>query len=81
MKHQLIAALNHKVKPLAKLLQGFCVPKIVQTYSFPAFPDIGRELHGDTDYRNRIRRLARFFFILGCLTLISATSFYLWQLN
>ena len=81
MKHQLIAALNHRFKPLANLLQDVCVPQIAQTYSLPAFPDIEWELRGDTNYRNRIRVLARFFFILGCLTLISATSFYLWQLN
>jgi hypothetical protein len=81
MKYQLIAALNHRFKPLAMLLQDICAPQITQTYSLPVFTDIEWELRGDTNYRSRIRVLARFFFMLGCLTLISATSFYLWQLH
>lgn len=81
MKHQLVAALSHRFKLLAKLMHSVCTPKIVHSYSLPAFPDIEWELRGDTDYRHRIRVLARFFFMLGSLTLISATSFYLWQLN
>lgn len=79
MKHYLIEAANHKLKILTSYFRDFCIGNIVQQQSLPAFPDIEWELHGETDYRNRNRLMARFFFLLGCLILSVAIGVYLWQ--
>lgn len=79
MKYCPIATAVHKLKSLASFLQRFLVTSVVPQQSLPAFPDIEWELSGETGYRDRIRVMARFFFVLGCMILGTAICVYLWQ--
>lgn len=80
MKNYLIASLGHWFKSAADFLRDLCIAGITQSQSLPAFPDIEWELHGHrNNYHDRIRTLARFFFLLGCLILGIAMGIYLWQ--
>ena len=81
MKDYLIATLGNWLKVLAGVLRDLPITGITHTPSLPAFPDIEWELHGNRNtYLSRIRAMARFFFMIGCLTLGLAVCIYLWQL-
>lgn len=79
MKYQLIAKLYQKLKALCHLFHDASAFPIAPNLSLNAIPDFDWDLHRTHAYRNRIKTLARFFFALGCLTLVSAVSLYMWE--